>query len=176
MSKRIDLTGQRFGKLVALRYVGCIKTCSYWWVRCDCGTEKRVDGRALRPGRTISCRCRLRDFNKAGRLRPYEGLYNLFVRAATVDVNKGLSVTYDDFFEFTKIKECYYCKAPINWIGEYSAKGARYNLDRKDNGGGYTVENCVVCCTTCNFAKGARYSHDEWKVMADALRKYRERI
>jgi hypothetical protein len=179
MSKRIDLVGRRFGKLVVLRLetISPNWRCS-WWVHCDCGVEKAVLGGSLRSGRTRSCGCELRKkmlaFNHDARLRPYEGLYNLFVRAAII-VDKGLSITYDDFFEFTKTPNCHYCSTPIKWIGEYSAKGTRYNLDRKDSHQGYTKENCVVCCTDCNFAKGARYSHNEWAAMAEALRAYREK-
>lgn len=178
MSKRIELTGKRFSRLIVIKKAHNTRYSHYWTVRCDCGAVKVVDGKALRSGRTKSCGCLLREVTLRQavrrRIRPYEGLYNLFVRAAGI-VNKGLSITYDDFVEFTKIGECHYCGHPITWC-EYNARGARYSLDRKDSALGYTKENCVVCCTDCNFAKGARYSHDEWSVMAKALRAYRRSL
>ena len=60
MSKRIDLTGRRFGAVTALRPVPPPETRDHrpgWLVRCDCGTEKVVNGSALRRGRITSCGC-----------------------------------------------------------------------------------------------------------------------
>ena len=51
--KRIDLTGERFGRLLALRYIGNRR----WWCRCDCGNEKDVYFSHLRQGRIVSCGC-----------------------------------------------------------------------------------------------------------------------
>lgn len=57
----IDITGQRFGRLVALRYAPEWKV-GYWLCRCDCGTEFYTEGQALRRGRTRSCGCLRQDF------------------------------------------------------------------------------------------------------------------
>lgn len=59
----IDLTGQRFGRLLALRENGRIRNSVAWECRCDCGTVKTVDGSSLRH-RTApvrSCGCLLRE-------------------------------------------------------------------------------------------------------------------
>lgn len=45
--KRIDLTGQRFGRLVVISLneeVSKQKKCSYWNCKCDCGNETIVIG------------------------------------------------------------------------------------------------------------------------------------
>lgn len=53
-------------------------------------------------------------------------------------------------------QECHYCGASprVSYThqslrGEYAWNG----IDRVDNRLGYTVDNCVACCTQCNFAK-----------------------
>ena len=51
--KRMNLTGKRFGKLIALSYVGNQK----WKCRCDCGNETIVFTSNLTRGHTISCGC-----------------------------------------------------------------------------------------------------------------------
>lgn len=51
--KRMDLTEQRFGKLIPLSYVGNQK----WKCRCDCGNETIVFTSNLTRGHTISCGC-----------------------------------------------------------------------------------------------------------------------
>lgn len=57
-SRYIDLTGQRFGKLVALKPV---KKEGYkhmsWLCQCDCGNQKIVPGDSLRRGYSNSCGC-----------------------------------------------------------------------------------------------------------------------
>lgn len=56
---RIDLTGQRFGKLVALKpkYSGEKNQHTKWVCQCDCGNLLEVDMGNLRAGRTQSCGC-----------------------------------------------------------------------------------------------------------------------
>ena len=55
--------------------------------------------------------------------------------------------------------------------GKY--KTGSYFLDRKDNAQGYSVENCVPCCTRCNRGKGAAFSYEEWKEMTSCLKSKR---
>ncbi len=59
MPRKKDITGQRFGRLVAVecleertKYGGCL-----WRCRCDCGGEKIVPLHYLRQGSTKSCGC-----------------------------------------------------------------------------------------------------------------------
>ena len=51
--KRMNLTGKRFGKLIALSYVGNQK----WKCRCYCGNDTIVFTSNLTRGHTISCGC-----------------------------------------------------------------------------------------------------------------------
>ncbi len=55
----IPLTGKSFGRLTVTgpdtKHVGGDDL--HWNVRCECGTEKTVDGRNLRGGKVISCGC-----------------------------------------------------------------------------------------------------------------------
>lgn len=58
MSKAIDLTGQRFGRLTAVERVGTAKNRqSLWKCKCDCGNETVVHYGNLKSGHTISCGC-----------------------------------------------------------------------------------------------------------------------
>ena len=59
MPRHIDLTGKRFGRLVALEKVGNHKTskCAMWRCKCDCGKEKITNSQCLREGKTLSCGC-----------------------------------------------------------------------------------------------------------------------
>lgn len=68
MTKVIDMTGQRFGKLVVLRRGENDKHGkAQWWCQCDCGSpEKLINGAALRRGLVVSCGC-----NKREKLKQY---------------------------------------------------------------------------------------------------------
>ena len=58
MGKPIDLTGQRFGKLVAVRRLDEKKRRIFLWeCQCDCGNICKVDVSSLRSGNTKSCGC-----------------------------------------------------------------------------------------------------------------------
>ena len=58
MGQFIDLSGQRFGQLVALRRVGTNKSGSAIWLcKCDCGNEKEINAGSLRYGTSLSCGC-----------------------------------------------------------------------------------------------------------------------
>lgn len=58
MPKLIDLTGQRFGRLVVLaRATDKQYKRPHWICKCDCGNQKIIHGDSLRGGLTQSCGC-----------------------------------------------------------------------------------------------------------------------
>lgn len=64
MSKIIDITGQRFGSLVALEKDNSRHSSNtYWWFQCDCGKKVSILGKNVRNGITQSCGCsKIRDW------------------------------------------------------------------------------------------------------------------
>lgn len=56
MSKLIDITNQKFGRLTVLYRVQNIQP-TMWHCKCDCGNECDVRGTYLRNGHTTSCGC-----------------------------------------------------------------------------------------------------------------------
>jgi len=58
MSKRIDLTGQKFGRWIVIEFSYYTKNWDYFWkCRCECGNEKNVNRRSLKNGSSKSCGC-----------------------------------------------------------------------------------------------------------------------
>ena len=55
--QKLDLTGQRFGKLTVLAPADNIGNRTAWLCRCDCGQEAVVKTCHLRCGHTTSCGC-----------------------------------------------------------------------------------------------------------------------
>ena len=56
--KKLELTGQRYGRLVVLRQAENIGKRTAWLCRCDCGNEVVVKTRYLRSGHVKSCGCK----------------------------------------------------------------------------------------------------------------------
>jgi hypothetical protein len=58
----VELTGQRFGRLVVLHRTRAGRDGRARWVcQCACGRQTTVDGHSLRRGNTQSCGCLARD-------------------------------------------------------------------------------------------------------------------
>lgn len=56
--RRVDLIGQRFGRLCVVEYAGSTKDGqAQWRCVCDCGCITVVRGKDLRRGNTLSCGC-----------------------------------------------------------------------------------------------------------------------
>ena len=63
MPKKLDITGQRFGKLIVQEYVYSKNHRSYWKCICDCGCETIRMVHSLKTGNTQSCGCSKKDKN-----------------------------------------------------------------------------------------------------------------
>lgn len=73
----IDLTHQRFGRLVVIertknRVYGK-KSYTSWLCQCDCGTIKAIRGKDLRSKSTLSCGCYNKEFRIGKKPHNYKG-------------------------------------------------------------------------------------------------------
>jgi hypothetical protein len=163
---RIDLTGRRIGRWTVLmlaktRYFGKHGQCSraYWSCRCDCGTFSEVPAFVLQKPQhsNISCGCYSVEILRVRNRRPGAAFRKLFARYVYGAKKRGFEfLLSEEEFRNLVIGGCHYCgtearsKTPPRPTGEdflYSG------IDRLDPSKGYTIENCVSCCTTCNFMK-----------------------
>lgn len=157
----VDITGQRFFRLVALRTSGRSKSRSLMWeCLCDCGKTTYVSGSALRRGDIQSCGC----YNPRRTLPPGESGFNRLLSIYIASAKKRSLVfkLTDLEFEVLTRGNCFYCGiAPsattqhplLSNAGKQNARYVYNGIDRVDNTKGYTIDNCVSCCTTCNLAK-----------------------
>lgn len=58
---RLKLAGQRFGRLIVVKFVRKHRSYSYWRCRCDCGKHRVVRSTSLTTGHTTSCGCLWRE-------------------------------------------------------------------------------------------------------------------
>lgn len=140
-----DLSGQQFGKLIVLRFTRIRKRHAEFLCECTCKRMAYVLGTNLTRGNTKGCgRCK-------SHLHLYESLYRQLRRNSQRTRVKCL-LSFDEFLRFTAVHECFYCGTRIKW-SKFLRTGAACNLDRKNPTKGYSKNNCVVSCATCNRMK-----------------------
>lgn len=61
MTKRMNLTGKRFGRLTVMEFDSIRNTNSYWRCLCECGKQTIVSGNSLKKGDSKSCGCLQRE-------------------------------------------------------------------------------------------------------------------
>ncbi len=144
MSKLIDLTGQRFGRLTVIKRTENNKRRKVQWLcQCECGTIKKVSGVCLRRGETISCGCYQREraveCQTTHGLR-YTRLYNIWSHINTRCYNENYK-QYKDYGGRGIKNEFKEFKSFAAW-----AKKAEYKndltIDRINNNGNYSKDNC----------------------------------
>lgn len=151
-----DLSGQRFGRLLILSYEGQNKhRQSVWKCQCDCGTLVRVARPRLVSGNTTSCGC----YNKEILSLPvgessWNKLFSMYKRNAERR-NLVFHLSKEEFRRLAT-SNCYYCNSkPSNYYkNQRTSGGVIYSgIDRVDSSRNYVLDNCVPCCSDCNYAK-----------------------
>lgn len=170
----IDIAGRRFGRLVAVKWIGRSRRGQRLWrCECDCGKMVEVGLSALRRGHTRSCGCLRNDKAaerfKARALPDGDAAFNSLLYDYRYNADKrGLifSLTQEQFREIIS-SPCAYCgRPPANVYTKHNCNGSFIysGVDRVDNSRGYLQDNCVPCCKFCNYAKkgGSVEEFQEW--------------
>jgi hypothetical protein len=91
-STPIDLTGKRFGSLVAVQISNRRNMArhAFWHCRCDCGNTKEIRGDALTNGYHLSCGCHRRAASKQRTKTLLRGTDGTFLNAAEAQSSNWL--------------------------------------------------------------------------------------
>lgn len=147
MGKLIDLTGQRFGRLVVVERAGTSRNRQAMWrCRCDCGKKIAVQGYHLRTGHTQSCGCFHRDQTKrANTTHGEEGtrLYGIWRGMKSRCYNPNVQKYKDYGGRGIKICEEWLddFQAFYDWAMSHGYTDA-LSIDRIDVDGNYEPSNC----------------------------------
>lgn len=142
-----DLSGQRFGRLVVIgRDLSNKSKRVYWICKCDCGGVKSIEGTRLKNKNTVSCGCFRRE-ESANRKTTHNltntPLYAEWARIKRRCYNKNMKC-YKDYGGrgITVCKE--WLNDPASFIEWSKSHGYHegLSLDRIDNNGGYSPDNC----------------------------------
>lgn len=159
MTKMRDYTGERYGKLTVLEYVGTKRyrngRATQWLCQCDCGNKTVVDSVSLKTGNTVSCGCHRRELSSK----------RMIERNKTHGITIGSEEDKRLYRLWAAIKRrCYYekCVGYHNYGGrgvrmcdEWKNEAAKFvewckshgykkglEIDRINNNGNYEPNNC----------------------------------
>lgn len=142
MRKTTDITGQRFGRLTAVKYAGVDEGGHIIWLwLCDCGNKKEIRIDNVKPGHIQSCGCLLSDHltthGKCG-IRLYRTWTNMKHRCHNSNASRyenyggrGISVCK----EWDAFEPFYQWAMPHGYTDELT-------IDRINNDGNYEPNNC----------------------------------
>jgi hypothetical protein len=130
----------------------------HWNCVCECGNTGIIFGPNLTQNKSKSCGCNWKNFIPWNRQSAGDASFNMIYSSYRTRATKK-----DREFELTEaqfkkliFEICYYCDSPPDNIRNYKRKGFifKYNgIDRIDSNLGYISDNCVTCCSKCNYMK-----------------------
>lgn len=143
--KLLNITGQKFGKLIAVKKIKMIKDKgSLWQCKCECGNTKNVLLKKLRFGEIKSCGCLM--------WKKTHGLSNAKIYRVWTDIKarcnnkksvkyknwggRGIKCEWESFEKFYgDMNESY--KKHLKKFGKINT-----TIERIDNNGNYKLSNC----------------------------------
>ena len=163
-SNFVDIAGKQFLNLTVLNYAGYLlgknnKHTNLWHCECSCGQKRQIITHNLISGKAKSCGCRrkrLRENNPR-----FKGKYDIS-KKVWYSIEKGakrrsipFSISIDDGWAIylKQNKLCPYTGEKLVFPTSYDKHDGNLSLDRINSSKGYTKDNCVTCCETCNKAK-----------------------
>lgn len=152
--------GEKHGRLTILDKVGRAKNGSPI-VRClcDCGVIKDFNiGNITYPDMrgTKSCGCYAQDVHASK--NPWLTEYNAYIGNTVKKRNLLFTLSVEEFQHLCSLT-CFYCGAEPQSKMDVG-KGVKNGIDRIDSSKGYTLDNCVTCCWTCNRMKSNMIDQD----------------
>lgn len=142
--KMIDMTGKRYGRLVAIEFLHKTDKREYFWLfQCDCGNQKKINGNSVRKGVTKSCGCLSKETVR-NRCRTHgmskTNIYHVWNNMMGRCFNKN-DPSYKNYgARGITVSERWLVFE--NFLEDMGHPPDSLSIDRIDNESGYSKENC----------------------------------
>lgn len=166
-----DITGQRFGRLIAIRPWDGSGRRLKWVCACDCGGESYPTGSALRAGKILSCGCLRNERLLAALVKHGEALgrkrpspeYSTWISMRN-RCNNPKNHAYS-YYGGRGISVCERWNDYANFIADMGPRPSpTHSIDRENNDGNYEPSNCRWATKTeqaANQRAGGRFTKEK---------------
>jgi hypothetical protein len=136
VTRKTDLTGQRFGRVLVLSEARSANGKLRWFCRCDCGNEVMLRPQHLADGKTKSCGCYRRSANGHAHT-PTHTVWSGMIARCTRPNNRSFK-----HYGSRGITVCGRWLIYENFLADMGERPPGKSLDRINNSGNYEPENC----------------------------------
>jgi hypothetical protein len=182
MSKKIDLIGKVYGRLIVIEHSKKTDASrqSFWLCKCLCGNTKEIGGRSLRRSDVVSCGC----FGKEQRAKSntkHGQYHSLAYTSWDSMIQRCTNPKHSSYARYGArgIAICEEWKSFENFYRDMGARPSKnHSIDRINNGLGYFKENCrwankyqqaqntKIFVTNTSGYKGVCFNNNEKKWVA----------
>jgi hypothetical protein len=161
--KRIDLTGNKYGKLTVVSFNGYFNRHTHWNCSCSCGGRTIATSNNLVRGNTLSCGCVQKE--RASKASKKHGLsshrcYNVW-RSMINRCEDHNNIMWHRYGK-RGISVCKEWHVFENFIKDMGIPEPKVDIDRIDNQKGYSKDNCRWVSRKVNARNTSKTIMIEW--------------